>query len=69
MGRTVGGVLGFVPETYVDHLVYAAGSGLVNSVWVGGEQVMKDREVLTVDVEGARHAAQRAAIAVSERIA
>jgi 5-methylthioadenosine/S-adenosylhomocysteine deaminase len=59
----------FEPATYIDHLVYAAGRESVRSVWVNGRQVVKDREVLTVDEEAVRVAAQRAAISVSERVA
>ena len=58
----------FGPGTYIDHLVYAMGSQLVDSVWVNGRRVVKDREVLTVDEAGARQAARRAAMAVSERV-
>lgn len=62
----------FVPvfelSTYVDHLVYAAGREAVRSAWINGRQVLRDREVLTVDEEEVRAAAQRAAIRVSERV-
>jgi hypothetical protein len=42
---------------------------LVHSVWVNGRQVVDAGEVLTVDEEEARSAAQRSADAVSARIA
>jgi len=58
----------FNGDTYVDHLVYAMGRELVDSVWVNGHLVVKNGEVLTVDEEAARHSAQEAAIAVSRRI-
>lgn len=59
----------FSAESYVDHLVYSMGRELVDSVWVEGCQVVKGREVLTVDERAARAAAQRAAEAVSRRVA
>jgi 5-methylthioadenosine/S-adenosylhomocysteine deaminase len=59
----------FGPDTYVDHIVYSMGRELVDSVWVDGCQVVKGGEVLTVDERAARAAAQRAAEAVSNRIA
>lgn len=63
----------FVPvfgsHSYIDHLVYAAGRDLVDSVWVNGAQVVKAGEVLTVDEAAARRAAQAAALAVSQRVA
>lgn len=58
----------FEPGTYVDHLVYAMGAHLVDSVWVNGTRTVKAGEVLTVDEERARHAAQEAALAVSQRM-
>lgn len=46
------------------NLVWAAGARLVRDVWVGGEQVVADREPTTVD----RAKAQEAAGAVSRRL-
>ncbi len=44
------------------HLVWAAGSGLVTDVWVGGRRVVEAGRCLTVDVAGLRpEAAARAA--------
>lgn len=57
----------FGPETYVGHVVYSGGRELVDSVWVNGQRVVKDGEVLTVDVQRACHEAQRAAEAVARR--
>lgn len=59
----------FGEQTYMDHLVYAAGRSLVDAVWVNGRQVVRDGMVLTVDEAAVRHAAQRAAQAVSKRVA
>ena len=57
----------FSERDYVDHLVYSAGAELVDSVWVNGERVVKEGEVLTIDEAEARRAAQEAALAVTER--
>jgi len=57
----------FDSSTYISHLVYSIGRELVQSVWVNGNRVVKDGEVLTVDEERARHDAQRAAISLAER--
>lgn len=57
----------FGPETYLSHLAYSAGRGQVESVWVNGKEVVKGGEIITVDEATARHAAQRAAISLSER--
>jgi len=59
----------FSARTYIDHLVYAAGRELVDSVWVNGQLVVKGGEVLTVDEAAARRAAQQAAHALSARVA
>ncbi len=59
----------FDERTYLDHLVYSAGRSLVDSVWVNGKQVVQEGKVLTVDEVAAQDAAQRAAQAVSERVA
>lgn len=59
----------FDPRSYIDLLVYAMDRSLVHSVWVNGRQVVDAGEVLTVDEEEARSAAQRSADAVSARIA
>lgn len=59
----------FSEGDYVDRLVYSAGAELVESVWVNGRQVVKAGEVLTVDEDEARLAAQGAALAVTERVA
>ncbi len=59
----------FDERTYMDHLVYSAGRSLVDSVWVNGKQVVQEGKVLTVDEVAAQDAAQRAAQAVSERVA
>lgn len=56
------------PHTYVGHLVYASSRDLVDSVWVNGRCVVKDGEVLTVDMERALRDAQMAADAVSRRL-
>jgi len=45
----------------VEHLVWSASSRLVTDVWVGGEQVVTDGTVTTVDVERARHEVGRRA--------
>lgn len=51
----------FVPATdYVSHLVYSASGADVAHVWVDGKQLMKSRELLTLDVERIRFEAQRA---------
>ncbi len=59
----------FSPESYIGHVAYAAGRELVDAVWVHGRQVVKDGEVISVDVERARRSAQEAAEAVSRRLA
>jgi 5-methylthioadenosine/S-adenosylhomocysteine deaminase len=59
----------FDSSSYIDLLVYSLGRSLVQSVWVNGRQVVEAGEVLTVDESRAREAAQRAALAVSQRIA
>ena len=38
----------------IEHLVWSASSRLVTDVWVGGDQVVVDREVRTVDLPRAR---------------
>jgi 5-methylthioadenosine/S-adenosylhomocysteine deaminase len=45
----------------VEHLVWSASSRLVTDVWVGGERVVADGSVRTVDVERARHEVGRRA--------
>jgi len=45
----------------VEHLVWSASSRLVTDVWVGGERVVTDGTVATVDVERARHEVGRRA--------
>lgn len=51
----------FVPRTdYISHLVYAASGADVAHVWVDGRQLMRSRELLTLDVERIRFEAQRA---------
>lgn len=51
----------FVPATdYVSHLVYSASGADVAHVWANGRQLMRNRELLTLDVERIRHEAQRA---------
>lgn len=57
----------FEPSGYISHLAYSAGRELVESVWVGGRQVMKDREVLTVDECEVKRAAQDSAVSLMER--
>lgn len=59
----------FSPETYLAHLVYAFSARQVDAVWVNGSQVVRGGEVLTVDVEAARCAAQAAALSLTERMA
>ena len=59
----------FHHQSYIDLLVYSMDRSLVHSVWVNGRQVVDAGEVLTVDEEAARAAAQRSADAVSQRIA
>ncbi|MBN2984268.1 amidohydrolase [Cohnella algarum] len=50
----------FVPATdYVSHLVYAASGADVAHMWVDGRQLMRNRELLTLDVERIRREAQR----------
>lgn len=50
----------FVPATdYVSHLVYAASGADVAHVWVDGKQLLRDRELLTLDIERIRFEAQR----------
>ncbi|THF78416.1 amidohydrolase [Cohnella fermenti] len=50
----------FVPATdYVSHLVYAASGADVAHVWVDGKQLLRNRELLTLDVEQIRYEAQR----------
>jgi len=50
----------FVPATdYVSHLVYAANGADVAHVWVDGKQLLRDRELLTLDIERIRFEAQR----------
>ena len=56
-------------QDVTSHLVYSAGRSLVDCVWVNGKQVVRDGLVLTIDEDAVRHAAQRAAQAVSERVA
>lgn len=59
----------FEPGTYLDHVVYSMGRESVDSVWVNGRRVVQEGEVLHVDEAAVREAAQRAALAVSERAA
>lgn len=59
----------FDPRSYVDLLVYSMDRSLVHNVWVNGRQVVEAGTVTTVDEEAARAAAQRAADAVSRRVA
>ena len=54
----------FEDRTYIDHLVYASGRELVDSVSVNGVRVIKEGAVITVDEVAARRAAQQAAMAV-----
>ncbi|MEK0314081.1 amidohydrolase [Cohnella sp. 56] len=50
----------FMPRTdYISHLVYAASGADVAHVWVDGRQLMRGRELLTLDVERIRFEAQR----------
>jgi 5-methylthioadenosine/S-adenosylhomocysteine deaminase len=58
----------FNANTYLGHLVYAAGRELVDAVWVNGFQVVKDGEVCTIDGERARYVAQQAADTISGRV-
>jgi 5-methylthioadenosine/S-adenosylhomocysteine deaminase len=37
----------------VAQIVYSAGRSQVTDVWVAGRQLMKERELLTIDAEGA----------------
>ncbi|CAM3945949.1 amidohydrolase [Cohnella lubricantis] len=51
----------FVPATdYMSHLVYSASGADVAHVWVDGKQLLKNRELLTLDAEKIRFEAQRA---------
>jgi len=59
----------FSPETYLAHLVYAFSARQVDAVWVNGSQVVRGGEVLTVDVEAARYAAQATALSLAKRVA
>lgn len=59
----------FHPDSYIDLLVYSMDRSLVHSVWVDGRRVVDSGTVVTVDEAAARDAAQRAAEAVSRRIA
>lgn len=50
----------FVPATdYVSHLVYSASGADVAHVWADGKQLLKSRELLTLDVERIRFEAQK----------
>lgn len=50
----------FVPATdYVSHLVYSASGADVAHVWVDGKQLLRNRELLTMDAERIRFEAQR----------
>lgn len=42
----------------VSHLVYAAGRHQVTDVWVAGAQLLKQRELLTMDTQGVLHKAR-----------
>lgn len=57
----------FGPETYISHLVYAAGRDLVRAVWVNGRQVVWNRELLSVDEEAVRGACRRTAASLAQR--
>lgn len=59
----------FHSQSYIDLLVYSMDRSLVDAVWVNGQQVVDAGRVVTVDEEAARAAAQRAADAVSQRMA
>src|SRR5690606_20028349 len=49
----------FVPRTdFVSHAVYAACGADVEHVWVDGRQLMRGRELLTLDEERIRHEVQ-----------
>ncbi len=58
----------FEPGTYISHLVYSAGRELVDSVWVNGNQVVKDGEVLLVDEAEARHDVQSVALRLADPV-
>jgi len=58
----------FSSGSYIDHLVYSMGRHLVRSVWVDGREVVQDGDIVSVDAGEVREAAQRSALAVSERI-
>jgi 5-methylthioadenosine/S-adenosylhomocysteine deaminase len=49
------------PEAVFSQLVYAAKSTDVRDVWVDGQALMRDRELLTLDESGLRSAAQNLA--------
>ena len=50
----------FVPRTdFVSHAVYAACGADVEHVWVDGRQLMRGRELLTLDEERIRHEVQK----------
>lgn len=58
----------FDPTSYTSHLVYSLGARHVDSVWINGKIVVQAGIIQTVDETEARRAAQRAALALSERL-
>jgi len=52
------------PNNIYSHLVYAAKSTDVRHVWVHGRQLVRDRELLTIDLP----AVQARAVAIAERV-
>jgi 5-methylthioadenosine/S-adenosylhomocysteine deaminase len=58
----------FSPASYISHLVYSLGARHVESVWINGRTVVKGGVVQTVDEAEVRHAAQRAALSLADRV-
>ena len=58
----------FTPDSYISHLVNSLGARHVESVWINGKIVVKGGAIQTVDEAEVRHAAQRTALSLSERL-
>lgn len=53
------------PDSILTHLVWAAGSRHVTDVWVGGEPVVVDRALVTIDEAEARAEVQQRALRIA----
>jgi 5-methylthioadenosine/S-adenosylhomocysteine deaminase len=54
------------PQNVYSHLVYTAQASDVKHVWVDGKMLVRDRNLLTVDMEEARSTARKFAVRISD---